>query len=131
MVCPDACRRFFLLYGVCQRRWQCIAANAIDQLSCNALHAFRARVHFIMPAAKRWVADEKAGRVIYCFGRAQAAGVIGDHQKVEWAFQLCLQPAGRGDFFTACKAQRIFWSQLYAKTKGVDGICRMQMGVAP
>ena len=64
VACPDACRRFLLLYWVCQGGRQCIAASQIDQLSCHALHAVRPLVHFFMPAFQGRVADKKAGCVI-------------------------------------------------------------------
>ena len=64
VACPDACRRFFLPFRVCQGGWQCIAASQIDQLSCHALHALWPLVHFFMPAFQGRVADKKAGCVI-------------------------------------------------------------------
>ena len=64
VACPDACRRFFLPFRVCQGGRQSIAASQINQFPRNALHAFRPLVHLLMPAFQGRVADKKAGRVI-------------------------------------------------------------------
>ena len=64
VACPDARRRFFLPFRVCQGGWQSIAASQINQFPRNALHALWPLVHFFMPAFQRWVADKKAGCVI-------------------------------------------------------------------
>jgi hypothetical protein len=128
---PDVGCSLFLAHGVHHCLWQGARASCGDQFCGRACRLLRGFVHHVIPATQRFIADSDARRIVNSPHHTKPVAVIGNHQKIERAGKLRLDPGGGGNFITAREFQRIFGAEPNAKAECIDGIVGMQMGVAP
>ena len=128
---PDFTAIFLIIFWIIKYGGQGSASGPVDQFCGNFLRSLWPFMHHVMPTAQLGIANQKTWRFIKPPGRAKRITMISNHQKIERTIELRLNPSCRRYFFTLRKPERVFRAKPNAKSKSINRVGCMQMGIAP